>query len=915
MALPSPAATATDPLTARIVGQAGVIRRKFPAARAIGITIGAAPATPANVVAPDGRYLVRPCPTPLAARLALRDDTAPDATLVLVTPLGDDAVGSDVVVRLADQKLFPLDSWGVVRERFQTPRIDHRIHRHACLADWLAELSAGVDVPKPAGGFLDADTAWSFVVTTALGMTDRIYDPVELLVWTLDTAAVRRWHDLAGERRAATVDWFGMRAGATARAILESLDRRAAAGPLALGLALDVLQRASGDDQPHAALVTRSQVRIDERHFGGRPPAAAALAGWGEAAVQAVELHLGADRDRDRRAAIRLADDIIRDIDAVPLARVSRVSLVGFEGRLAEFAAALEAAADRIDTPARRRLFEAFHGLEDHHEAVHASESFGRAVMAVRLVRWLADRDADVGPASSSLAAAATDHLRDGGFVVWARDVLRAGEPLPDFERALAKLVARVDATIDADASRFATQLAGWLADGGRDVGVVPVEKILDSIVAPIATHAPVLLVVIDGLSAAVYHELTTQMLRAWFPIAPVGADAPPPGIATVPSETRYSRTSLLSGRLGIGGQAEEVAGFERHPAFLAAARSSPPPRLFHEADLTATAATGLAAEVRQEIGETTRRIVGVVLNSIDDSLAKGKQTQIRWQLDMLRHLPSLLKEARDAGRVVIVTSDHGHVLEQASVFHAGGEAARWRPDAVRTDDGEVRLAGERVLTANGKLVAAWREQIRYTTAASRGYHGGASPQEMVVPIGVFSPWTEAKALPAGWDLARADVPPWWDEPRRREVEEPVRIAVTPPPSKGLLFDPATGEVPRPVRQPAAAATPEWIPRLLAGELYKAQKKLLGRGAPDDGQVETALAALAGRGGVMTSAALGRAVRLAPFRLVGFVAAVGRLLNIDGFRVVAREAEADEVTLDVDLLRRQFDLLDAESGR
>jgi hypothetical protein len=914
MATPSPAATATDPLIARIVGQAGVIRRKFPAARAIGITIGSASATAADVVARDGRYLVRPCPTPLAARLALRDDTPSDATLVLVTPLADDAVGSDIVGRLADQKLFPLDSWGVVRERFQTPRIDHRIHRHACLADWLAELSAGVDVPKPAGGFLDADTAWSFILAAALGLTDRIYDPVELLVWTLDAAAVRRWHDLTGERRTATVDWFGMRAGAAARAILESLDRRAAGGPLALGLALDVVQRAAGDERPHATLVTRSQVRIDERHFGGRPPAASALAGWGEAAVRAVELHLGAGRDRERRDAIRQADDIIRDIDAVVLARVSRVSLIGFEGRLAEFAAALEAAADRTDTPARRRLLAAFHGLEDHHEAVHASESFSRAEMAVRLARWLADRDAGAGAAPGSLALAATDHLRDGGYVVWARDTLRAGEPLPDFERAIARLVARVDAALDADAARFATQLAGWLGDGGRDGGVVPVEKILERVVAPIAAHAPVLVVVIDGLSAAVYHELAAQMLRSWTAIAPAGADAPPPAIAAVPSETRYSRTSLLAGRLGVGGQAEELAGFERHPALLAAARTSPPPRLFHEADLTATGATGLAAEVRQEIGETTRRVVGVVLNSIDDSLAKGKQTQMRWRLDMLRHLPSLLKAAHDAGRVVVVTGDHGHVLEQATVFHVGGEAARWRPDATRIDDGEVRLTGDRVLAADGRLVAAWRERIRYTTGTSRGYHGGASPQEMVVPIGVFSPWTDPDSLPAGWDLARADVPAWWDEPRRHDVEEPTRIEVTAPPLKGLLFDPETGEVPRPVPQPAAAATPEWIPRLLTGELYRAQKKLLGRGAPDDGQIETALQALAGRGGVMTSAALGRAVRLAPYRLTGFVAALGRLLNIDGFRVVARDMEADDVTLDIPMLRQQFDLLDAEAG-
>lgn len=914
MSPPSSSTTASDPLIARIVGQAGVIKRKFPAARAIGITIGAAAAAPADVEARDGRYRVRPCPTPLAARIALRSDTGSDSTLVLVTPLADDEVGSDVTIRLADQKFFPLDSWGVVRERFQTPRIDHRIHAQPCLADWLAELSSGVDTPKPAGGFLDAGTAWAFILDASLGMTERAYDPVDLLVWTLDPAAVSHWNDLAPDRRTATIHWFRMRAGEAAGAILESLARKAAIGPLALGLALDVVQRAARDDRMNPAIVTRSQVRIDERHFGGRPPVASALAVWGEAAVRAVELHLGANRDRDRRDAIRQADDVLRDIDGVALAQISRVSLLGFEGRLAEFAAALNIAADRLETQPRRQLLAAFHRLEDHHEAVHASESFHRAEMAVRLVRWLVDCEAAGGRAAGSLAEAAADHLRDGGFVVWAREVLRGGEPLPDFERALAKLVARVDAAIDDDAERFAAHLAGWLADGGRNVGVVPVEKILETVVAPIAAHGPVLVIVIDGLSAAVFHELTAQILRSWTAIAPQAADVLPPGIATVPSETRYSRTSLLTGSLGAGGQAEECAGFERHPGLVAAARRSPPPRLFHEADLAATGSTGLAAEVRREIGDPTRRVVGVVLNSIDDSLAKGKQTHIPWRIDMLRHLPSLLKEARDAARVVVVTSDHGHVLEFATAFHAGGESARWRSDAARPDDGEVRLAGERVVAAGGKLVAAWRERVRYTTATSRGYHGGASPQEMVVPIGVFAPWTDPDSLPPGWDLARVDVPTWWDEPRRRDVEEPTRITVTPPPSKGLLFDPHTGEVPQPVRQDAGAETPDWIPRLLASELFKAQKKLLGRGAPADAQVETALAALASRAGVMTSAALGRAVKLAPFRLVGLVTTLGRLLNIDGFRVLGRNPDADEVTLDIDLLRRQFDLVGEEAG-
>ena len=56
----------------------------------------------------------------------------------------------------------------------------------------------------------------------------------------------------------------------------------------------------------------------------------------------------------------------------------------------------------------------------------------------------------------------------------------------------------------------------------------------------------------------------------------------------------------------------------------------------------------------------------------------------------------------------------------------------------------------------------------------------------------------------------------------------------------------------------------------------------------------------------MTIAALGRAIHLAPFRLTGLVATLSRVLNIDGFRVLGRSEDAQEVMLDIALLKRQF---------
>ena len=926
VAAPSHSPTAAlDPLIMRIVGQASAIRRKHTTARVIGIYSVAACGAATEVESAEGRYLVRPCPTPLAARMAVRmavrmaarAAAATDETTVIVTSLDATALGSDVVLRLAAQKLFSLDSWGIVRERFEAPRIDHRIHSQACLADWLVELSTGGDVPKAANGFLDADIAWPFVFNRALGMTEKSYDPVELLVWAQDSGSGKRWQQLSPDRRAAMRQWFTLRAGLVAAAMLESLDTQPGLDLVSLGLTLDCTHREAQAPDIMRAQV-RSQVRIEERYFGGRSPAPQTLRQWGDAAVRAVELHL--PDERQRRETIRRADDIIRSIDAEPLAALSRISRIGFEQRLEAFGTALETAIDRPSPQSRTALREALRQLASHHEAVHDKTRYQRAEMAVRLVRWLADRAAEPATAPAAFAEAVRSHARDGGFVVWARDCLRSGEPLAPVEKAFTKLGSRVNSALDQDAGRFASLLAGWLQDGGDASDVIPVERILDAVVAPLAAKGPVLFIVIDGMSTAVFRELMAGLTRSgWFLLAPSETGDIPTGIATVPSVTEFSRTSLLAGKLLPGSHHEERTEFERHPALVAASKKNVPPRLFHKADLAASGDGNLAESVRQEIRSPERRVVGVVINAVDDLLAKGEQVHVTWNLETLRHLPTLLHEAREADRTVILTSDHGHVLELASEYRSGGVGERYRSATAAAEDGETVLVGSRVLAEGGRLVAAWRDQIRYLPGTKRGYHGGANPQEMIVPIGVLTTQTDQDRLPEGWDLVRSESPAWWDEPQRRADHEAETPAVLKPGTDriakpGLLFDPETGEVPKPRREPALPQTPPWVPALLDNELYKAQRKLIGRAALSDTQVESFLTALTNRGGVMTTAALGRALELAPFRLTGLVALLGRVLNIDGFRVVGRSESAEEITLDVALLKRQFGIASGDDS-
>ncbi len=67
-------------------------------------------------------------------------------------------------------------------------------------------------------------------------------------------------------------------------------------------------------------------------------------------------------------------------------------------------------------------------------------------------------------------------------------------------------------------------------------------------------------------------------------------------------------------------------------------------------------------------------------MNVVDDSLEGPEQLAIRWSLDQVPVLRALLSEARDAGLVLILLSDHGHVLDHGATLNRRQDASdRWR--------------------------------------------------------------------------------------------------------------------------------------------------------------------------------------------------------------------------------------------
>lgn len=897
--------TQAAPTFRQIKAQLAAIRKKIPNARSVAIRAKAK--WTGNTRQQDGAetYLIHQCDSPLAMRLALRE-AGDGVTTVLITDLNDHEIGDDILVRLKPRKLVPLDSWQIVKALFQARTVDPRITRHGWIAETLMELIPTEGFPPVASGFLDAETVWSILLDRVIGLEAGCPDLLALLKWSTDPSNVTRFRGTPSAFRDAAIDWLVTSAGPTVATVLHCVASNERPDALPIGLAAGVVFHPQAKGK-----LEKAAGKLEERYLGGNSPAPPVIDRWAASATEVVRLQLSDTRLKQQ--VLQRCDEILRELGAESYAQHSDTSPLGFDLRLSQFGKRLSESLSSGIPKSLDALFEIRESISQHDRHSRERRRLERVDMAMRLTRWVMDRDGTGD--SKSLAEAACQHLAEGGFVDWARLTLRSGDPVRELSEAYAKLFDVVTNIREQQSRRFAELLQDWTASKTTDAMIVPVEQVLDRVVAPIAAQKPVLVIVIDGMSVAVFRELMADVLgHEWVLLAEEGIGLRP-ALATVPSVTEVSRTSLLCGRLMQGNSAIEKTGFAEHPALLRTCRSGFPPVLFHKAALHESDDASLAADIRREISSSHRKIVGVVVNAVDDHLLKGEQIDTRWSRDEIKVLPVLLHEAKTAGRTVVMISDHGHILD----CHAKGQAyeggERWRMDEGNPADGELRIKGPRVVMPESKtLIAPWTERVRYGIKKN-GYHGGVSPQEMVIPIAVLN---GSNDFPSGWVEPTVDFPTWWDvaggviggDEKPLQKFKPQKPKEKP---AGVLFvldeEPAqepTVAVPPTVVAPA----PEWIKTLLSSPVFDEQKRLGGRAVPANDVLTCLLIAIDERGGKITSPALARAIQFSPMRLRGLLAISQRVLNVDGFPVLTRDEASDTVQLDRPLLLKQFDLSD-----
>jgi hypothetical protein len=651
-----------------------------------------------------------------------------------------------------------------------------------------------------------------------------------------------------------------------------------------LGLVGDLIAADASDPELKAAAV-----RL-ERFTSGRRIDQAAATRWGEAAGRVIRgLEVGA-----ARPFLARADQLAAELYLAPFAGLSGVLPSGFEARLNECGERLRDLLANPGAATSAALEHCAARVRDHLLARSATARVERVEMATRLARWLVLPTAK----PSGLDAHVSQYVADGAFVDWARLKLLGGDQLAGLSAAFGALAAQARELREDQNRAFAESLKAWNQTGSTSGAVVLIETILDALVAPLAEVAPVLVLVVDGLSLPVFAELSGDTAKlGWTSLARDAGPWPGAAIAALPTVTEVSRASLLAGRITAGVQHAEKTSFAAHPAL--AARSRPvAPVLFHKGELEE--GLGLSARVRETVGGQDVRVVAVVYNAIDDQLDGATQVHLRWSLDDLRLLPALLHEARGAGRVVVLTADHGHVVEHETLQLGAGEGDRWRHADGALRDGEIAIEGGRVRTPSGggSVTVPWSERVRYG-AKKNGYHGGVSPQEAIVPLCVLAP---SGMLVPGWRPALPIYPEWWQVISPAAVpSRPVVAEYPPAPQKKRV-------APQPDLFSAPAASMDWVATLLASPAYKAQRTMAARVAPEDDVMRRLLEALAERGGKLAKAAVAARLNLPAMRVNGFLSAARRVLNIDQSAVLTIDNASGMVELNLNLLQVQFEL-------
>jgi hypothetical protein len=809
--------------------------------------------------------------------------------LVIVADLEQAQFPADIRSRLLHADLREIDPWRVLMAEFRAIKVDSRIKADQDLALALLQNRPAQGFRAVTTGVLDLTTLWDCVGTQVLGLPSGTPTAQDLLAWSVDDDSTTRLRAAAPAIRTSAEAWIGER-DPLAQVLLGILGTVPPGDLIPLGIVLGVVHHEEAVNHPD---LLRAQGRL-EQITGGVPVSLRDAREWSREAL----VVLGKQERSVSQRLRKRSDALLVQVGAESFAALSEVVPHGYHLRLTAFADSLKRHlggkvedADLLAAAAAVRTH--WDGQVDSHRQVKVD-------MATRAARWL--RTPEEAPTSMPDAMR---QYRDGlAFVDWARHGVVGGDPVAALQAAYAQVHDLALRRREAFNRRFAELVAAWSRTPDRHPEILRIEDLQRRVVADVAADHKVLVLVMDGMSWPVAQELMTHLEgQYWTPrIRSVeGIELPAPVLTTIPSVTEFGRTSLLCGQLARGDAGDERRGFAECHELRAVSTTSNPPVLFHRKDLEEAGRQGLGQAVADALGNQKQRIVGVVVNAVDDHLMKDDGGRRSWDMESIRVLRDLLASAKAMKRAIILCSDHGHVLDHWVTGAAGSEdgGERWHSKPAR--DGEIAISGPRSAPYGPSITAPWTEKVRYG-GKKNGYHGGVSPQELIAPCLVLADQNDEIE---GWTETHLVAPAWWSLDAETApvvsvvASKPVKPKRSDAPGQQSLF----GQVP-----PTVVST-AWPHRLLASPIYQQATVLAGRRRPDDPLVLKLLLALdAAPGNQLSERLLAEALGIHPVRMTGVIAQVARMLNVESYRILSYTDDRGHIRLDRTLAMTQFEL-------
>ena len=828
----------------------------------------------------------------LAAFDAIRS-TSPADFVAVLTDLSETQLGTAVLLQTDGQRVTDLDEWNAVPSLFGVR--EYTVPRPVRdLGPWVPKVLSAWrrdrGYPLAPGGSLTAPHVIRSLIASLLGL-DRPDDlDFSTALTPLDDPGVRaRLRELDPAARASLITAAATEVDQHFGMALTSASQPGAVSVIAIGLAAAELWPTDGLGPDAATAAARVRA---ERYLGPSPTSNAATR-FG-AAARVITQRLLVSGDAHARDLLDQAEAVLGDVGWPEGAVQSNFLPTGLRTRISQLAAAFESAAASPSLVTAQAVDLSLAAIEAHAARSLFERSLPTATMAARLVRWLQT------PVTRAIGLdqSISDYWRDGGWAERALGDLWDGDTDRELGAAYRSLAHAVQSRRRLEDASAAAHLTGARQAAAT---VIPVEDLLARLVVPLTASSRVLLVVLDGMSAPTAVELAPELATlGWTEVVPEATRRREVSLAALPTVTEYSRTSLFAGELLAGNQQLEKARFAAVAAGV----------VFHKDDLRSDAGHALPPAVSDAIADPKRKLVAAVLNTIDDALASADVDALRWSTRSIANLESLLGAAHDAGRVVILTSDHGHVVERASELrNIPGSSARWRTPASgdpATD--ELLVSGPRVLAPGGQAILAVSDGLRYASKRA-GYHGGASLSELVIPIVVIKP--RGADDPVDWVEAPPQEPTWWNEPSREvaplvtplpAAKRAPKSTMTAPLSSPTLFDPD------PVVEAADAPAAAIAERLIASSTYVARRGIAGRHPVEDAVTLAIITSLVAGGGRAHHDTLASAAGVAAHTFSGLLAALRRVLNVDGYPVIDLDPDRVTVILDLQLLRDQFEL-------